>query len=335
MFKIMKNRTPIFILIAAFATAFCLTAPLSAQNKKKKTWEDLKVEKLKPLTSEEKEKVAAAIPATATAKPKKDRKLLIFYRCGGFIHTSISGANYAIPEMGKKTGTFTADLSDDYGVFTDENLAKYDAILFNSTTRLKFPDPKQRAAILSFIKSGKGVVGIHAAGDCFHSWPEGAALMGGLFAGHPWTAGGTWAFRLDDPKHVLNKAFDGKGFWHQDEIYQYKPDTFVGPEKIRILVSLDMTKKAVSDKVTDEKAQKNKTFPPGVRDVPVSWLREYGKGRLFYTNLGHNKQTYWAPNVMQHYLDGLQYAFGDLEADATPTAKAKKVEPALAPEKAP
>ncbi len=331
----MKSHTRIFALITLFALTQGLPSPLGAQNKKPQTWEEQKAAKLKPLTAEEKEKVAAAIPAKASAKAKKNRKLLIFYRCEGYVHTAISGANYAIAEMGGKTGAFTADVADDYAVFTDENLAQYDAILFNSTTHLKFPDPKQREAILNFTKNGKGIVGIHAAGDCFHAWPEGAALMGGLFSGHPWTAGGTWAFRLDEPNHVLNKAFTGNGFWHQDEIYQYQPTTFVGPENIRIIVSLDMTKKDVSDKLADPKyAKHNKAFKPGKRDVPVSWLREYGKGRLFYTNFGHNKQTYWAANMMQHYLDGLQYAFGDLDADATPTAKVKKVEAALAPEKA-
>lgn len=329
----MKTRIYTFALLSILSVSLVLTSPLIAQKKKPQTWEEKKAEKFKPLSAEEKEKIAAALPAKATAKPKKDRKLLVFYRCGGFIHTSIPAINHAIVEMGKKSGAFTADLADDYGVFTTENLAKYDAILFNSTTHLKFPDPKQREAILEFTKNGGGIGGIHAAGDCFHNWPEGAALMGGLFAGHPWTAGGTWAFRLDEPNHPLNKAFAGEGFWHKDEIYQYNPKTFVGPENIRILVSLDMTKKIVSDKLEDPK--RNKAFPPGPRDVPVSWIREYGKGRLFYTNFGHNKETNWAGNVLQHYLDGLQYAFGDLEADATPSSKAEKVKVAPAPDKAP
>jgi len=330
------HRTFLLILLAT-ALGFAWQAPVLAQTKKPKTWEEQKAAILKPLTDEEKEKVASAIPAAPTAKPKKDRKLLVFYRCEGFVHAAISGGNYAIQELGKKTGAFTADITDDYGVFTADKLSEYDAVLLNSTTHLKFPDPKQREALLDFINNGKGIVGIHAASDSFYDWPEGAAMIGGQFSGHPWTAGGTWAFRLDDPKHVLNKAFGGKGFWHQDEIYQYKPDTFVGPEKIRILVSLDMGKKIVSDKISDPKlaVSHNKAFGSGERDVPVSWLREYGKGRLFYTNLGHNIQTYWAPNVLHHYLDGLQYAFGDLEADATPTAKAAKTVPALAPEAQP
>ncbi|NOX99367.1 MAG: ThuA domain-containing protein, partial [Verrucomicrobia bacterium] len=229
----MKTRTNIFALTTVLTVALCLVLPLHAQKKKPQTWEEQKAAKLKPLTAEEKEKVAAAIPASSTVKAKKERKLLVFYRCEGYVHAAISGANYAITELGKKTGAFTTDIRDDYSVFTDENLAQYDAILFNSTSRLKFPNPKQREAILNFIRNGKGIAGIHAAGDCFHNWPEGAALMGGLFSGHPWTAGGTWAFRLDEPNHVLNKAFGGKGFWHQDEIYQYQPTTFVGPENIR------------------------------------------------------------------------------------------------------
>lgn len=328
-------RTFLPILLTATLT-FAGNPPAFAQNKKPKTWAENKEAILKPLTAEEKEKVAAALPVVPTAKPKKDRKLLVFYRCEGFVHAAISAGNHALSELGKKTAAFTVDVTDDYGVFTADNLTQYDAVLLNSTTHLKFPDPKQREALLDFIKSGKGIVGIHAASDSFYDWPEGAAMIGGQFSGHPWTAGGTWAFRLDEPSHVLNQAFDGKGFWLQDEIYQYKPDTFVGPDNIRIIVSLDMTKKEVSDKLNDPKlAKHNKAFPPGPRDVPVSWLREYGKGRLFYTNLGHNKQTYWAANVLRHFLDGLQYAFGDLEADATPTTKAAKTTAALAPETKP
>ena len=69
----------------------------------------------------------------------------------------------------------------------------------------------------------------------------------------------------------------------------------------------------------------------GKREVPVSWCREVKGGRLFYTNLGHNESTYSKAPILQHYLDGIQYALGDLSADATPTAKAGPSTPALAP----
>ncbi len=85
--------------------------------------------------------------------------------------------------------------------------------------------------------------------------------------------------------------------------------------------------------LTDPKMLRfSKAFAPGVREVPVSWLREHGAGRLFYTNLGHREETYANPSIMKHLLDGIQYALGDLEADATPTAKTGE-KPALAPAK--
>jgi uncharacterized protein len=145
-------------------------------------------------------------------------------------------------------------------------------------------------------------------------------MVGGIFAGHPWNAGGTWAFKLDDPKHVLNAAFDGKGFWHQDEIYQYSADSYQGPEVLRILVSLDMNQAEVSKQIND-----------GPREVPVSWVRRVGNGRVFYTNFGHREETFRSPAILRHMLDGIQFALGDLEADAEPTAKAPQQSPALAP----
>lgn len=147
-------------------------------------------------------------------------------------------------------------------------------------------------------------------------------MVGGEFGGHPWNAGGTWAFKLDDPEHVLNRAFGGQGFWHTDEIYQYKPETFVGTEVLRLLVSLDMAQPEVSKLIND-----------GPREVPVSWIRNAGDGRVFYTNFGHREDTFSKPAMLQHMLDGIQYALGDLEADATPTAQGIDKQPALAPAK--
>jgi type 1 glutamine amidotransferase len=157
-------------------------------------------------------------------------------------------------------------------------------------------------------------------------------MMGGQFCGHPWTSNGTYAFKLDDPKHSLNDAFHGRGFWHKDEIYQYDPETYQGEENLRILVSLDMTKESTASRLTDPKyAKHNAKFKPGMREVPVSWLRAQGKGRLFSTNFGHNESTYTKPVMMKHLLDGIQYALGDLRADDSPTAQSKKNAPALAP----
>lgn len=286
------------------------------------TWEQKKAETFKPISDEIQQAIAEAVPQSATAKPKSPRRILLFWRCEGFIHTSIPHGNLAVQEMARKTGAFEVDLADTYDVFNKENLAKYDAIVLNNTTHMQFPEPSQLNAFLDFVAGGKGLVGFHAASDNFGRHPDARSLVGGQFAGHPWGAGGTWAFKLDDPDHVLNRAFDGRGFWHTDEIYQYDPQTYVGPETLRLLVSLDMNQKVVSERIDD-----------GPREVPVSWVRTAGEGRVFYTNFGHREETFRNPVVLRHMLDGIQYALGDLQADATPTAEMPKTAPALAPEK--
>lgn len=330
----MKSLTS--LLPAGLLTAVAIAAihcAVAQDKKKPQTWEMIKAARLKPVSVEVQQQIEAALPAAATSTPEKPRKVLVFYRCEGFVHTSIAPGNHAVVRLGEKTGAFTADLADDYEVFNSDNLLGYDAVLFNNTTRLKMPEESMREALLAFMAEGKGVIGIHGASDNFYEWKEGGEMMGGHFNGHPWTAGKHWAFQLDDPEHPVNQVFEGKGFWHKDEIYQYKPDTFAGPEKLRLLVSLDMSKKPVADQLEAKQfARFNETYPPGNRPVPVSWVHEYGGGRVFYTNLGHNDLTFANAPVLQHLLDGIQFALGDLQADATPTAD---ISPAPVPVPAP
>lgn len=268
------------------------------------------VRELKPVTDAEIKKLNDAMPVKATVKPRKARELLVFCLCDGFFHQSIPVGNKCFELMGKKTGAFKATVSQDMAMFDAKNLKKFDAVMFNNTTRLKFGDPKRREALMDFVKKGKGIIGIHAASDNFYDFPEAAEMMGGLFAGHPWGAGGTWAVKLDDPKHPVNKGFMGKGFMIKDEIYQIK-----GPysrDTHRVLLSLDM-----SNAVNQRGGRPDK-------DNAISWLRTVGKGRVFYCSLGHNNEIFWNKAVVQHCLDGIQYALGDLKVDATPSAKLKK-----------
>jgi len=330
------KRTILSLALCALAAIPMTSLSLTAQNQKPTIWEERAAERFKPLTRATKMRVSQAQPSNSGLKKKKikkPRRVLVFWRCEGFIHTSIPTGNFALQEMARKTHAFTIELVDSYDVFTKKNLKSYDAILFNSTTHLKFPEASQREAIQKFVENGGGLIGIHAASDNFYEWETGVSMIGGIFNGHPWGGGGNWAFKLNDAGHVLNKAFAGKGFWHSDEIYQYKPTSFEGEDNLRILVSLDMSKAAVSDRLADPKNVERwgKDYGSGKREVPVSWIREIGKGRLFYTNFGHREDTYENAAIMRHIYDGILYALGYVKTDATPTAAAGPLRIALAP----
>jgi len=232
-------------------------------------------------------KMQEASPDKARVEPKRARKLQI---------------------MGEKTGAYSVVVSSDVGLFTSAKLKAFDAICFNNTTAVeKALDGSGKKALLGYIKNGGGIVGIHGATDCFMQWPEMAEIMGGLFDQHPWNEEVT--LKIDDPMHPLCQVFGGKSFVVADEIYQIKAP--YSRERLRVLLSLDTAKTNMN------KGNIRRTDG----DFAVAWVRSYGKGRVFYCSLGHRHEIFWNPTVLQFYLDGIQFALGDLEADTTPSAK--------------
>ena len=244
-------------------------------------------------------KIENAAPEKSSVKPEKTRKVLVYSHPSGFKHSSIPTGVKGLRVLAEKTQAFEATFTLETKEFTSEGLKKYDAIIFNNTTHVQkaFTEKSQRDAILNFIKNGKAFIGFHAASDGGMSqWQEYTDMIGGCFAGHPWNAGGKWPFFVEDSGHPVNQAFQEKEFMFSDEIYQYKA---YDRSKLRVLIGLDSVK-------TDKKGN-SKT-----NDYPVSWVRSYGKGRVFYSNFGHNKATWWTPFMLQHFLDGIQWALGDM-----------------------
>ena len=276
----------------------------------------------RPLTATEQRDIRAALPAHARVSPARPRRVLIFYRTEGYVHACIPFANEALRQLGETTGAYHATVSDDLDALSASGLSPYDAVVLNNTTHLSL-SPGQRSALLAFVKAGKGLIGIHSASDNFYTWPEGQALLGGAFNSHPWTADDTVAVKIDDRDSPLTAAFSGHGFWVKDEIYQI--DGPYSREHVRVLLSLDMSR--------PENARPPDQLVRGDNDFPVAWIKHEGKGRVFYTSLGHNPEIYRTAQVLQHYLDGIQFALGDLRADGTPSAKLKPLPPpAPAPE---
>ncbi|MFH1717827.1 MAG: ThuA domain-containing protein [Planctomycetota bacterium] len=273
------------------------------------------------ISGDELQKIRKAIPKEAAVKPLRPRKLLVFNRAKGLIHTSIPYATKALELMAEKTGAFEMVVSDDMSIFSPEGLKPFDAICFNNSNRMDFTDDAMRKSLMDFVRSGKGVVGVHAATTNFSSkppvggvdWPEAGEMMGGIFAGHNWRSGqGQWAVKIDEPDHPLNAAFGGKGFKIADEIYMYEN---FQKDKVRVLLSLDF-----SDPKTAGVKQEQ-TY------VPISWVRDWGKGRVFYCSLGHDNHVFWNAAVLRHYLDGIQFALGDLPVDTKPLPRQDPVRP--------
>jgi len=259
------------------------------------------------VTEEEAEKMQAASPTVSVAKPRAERHLLVFNRCDGFPHSSVAYWDKALEIMGQKTGAFKVSMSSDMSIFETARLDAYDAICFNNTTGLTFTDA-QKKALMSFVKNGKGLVGIHAATDNFKGWPEASTMIGGTFTGHPWGGGGTWAVKIDDANHPLMASFEGAGFKVNDEIYRTDPPYYDRSNQ-RVLMSLDL-----SDAATGGAA--------GIKDsdwdTGLSWVKTVGQGRVFYGSLGHNHHITWNKAILAHYLAGIQFALGDLDVDTAP-----------------
>jgi uncharacterized protein len=234
---------------------------------------------------------------------------------------SIATGKLALTEMGKHTGAYETTVSDDLANFEADSIKTFDAICFLNTTQDVFtpkdiksmaPDAAKAAKeksliyrknLMSFITSGKGFVGIHAATDTFKNWPEYVKMIGGNFDGHPWSSKTNVQIDIEkgQEQHPLNLMFAGQSLNFQEEIYQLQK---YDSARQHMLLRLNVEK---SDKVNKLKRTDG--------DYGVSWARNHGKGRVFYCSLGHNHDMFWNPKVLSHYLSGIQWAMGDLKAE--------------------
>lgn len=290
---------------------------------------------VKPIDGKLTEKIRQAAPDEPPARPQAERKVLVYSNATGFKHSVIPVAATAFQILGARSGAYQAVLSSDPASFEPENLKQFDAIILNNTTGdLLMPEAKElkgksqdqkdkllaaarrrRQALLDFVRSGKGLVGTHAATDSAYGWKEYGRMIGGYFDGHPWNARTTVTVKVDQPDHPVNKAFGGESFRITDEIYQFGPgkagwDPY-SRKTHRILLSLDL------DNSPKKRGMKRKD-----KDYAISWIKPYGKGRVFYCSLGHNNAVFTRPAVLSHYLAGIQYALGDLQADDSPSQPA-------------
>jgi type 1 glutamine amidotransferase len=309
--------------------------------------------------------IAPSLPALAADAPKK---VLVVTVTTGFRHSCIPLSEKVIAQLAKESGKFTVDFvhqpegqpkapsrprpgakgSDDSAYqaalkkfeadekaynatwgpkvsaalqkLSPANLRNYDAVLFASTTGDDFPLPDKQAFV-DWVASGKAFIGVHAATDTFKTFAPFVGMIGGAFRIHGPQV--TVECINQDPAHAACRQLPGRWTVY-DEIYQLKD---FDRTKVHSLVSLEKLMLTQKDKDA-----KNAT--PG--DYPIAWSKMHGKGRVFYTSLGH-REDMWDPTYtdkdgrlnspeiakqfQQHLLGGILWALGLAPGSATPQKK--------------
>ncbi len=267
------------------------------------------------LKLEERQPIEAAAPKQAIVKPKKARKLLVTDIQMYSGHSTIPHGNLLLELMAKNTGAFEPTFSNDLSLLKYPKIKEFDAVYLNNVCGMVYNDPEVRDGILRFVREGGGIGGHHAVTFAGNNWPEFADMMGGWAGAHHVEK---QTIRIDDPNSPLTKSFGSASFEHIDEFYQFPPSSPYSREKQHILLSIDVDK---SDRATDSRLCPQCTRPD--QDYGLAWIRTYGQGRTYFTPLGHTDIFYTDQRWTQHLLAAIQYILGDLDADATPSAKAK------------
>ncbi len=236
-------------------------------------------------------------------------------------HDTIPHFNLAIELMGKHTGAFDPVFSNDLDNLKWPKIKEWDAIYLNDTVGELFPDPEIRQSLLRYVREGGGIGGWHGSGWASRNWPELAEMMGAADGPHRVEPG---YIKLDDAKSPINQAFDGTGLEHTEEFYRFHesgPTAYYSRDKVHVLLSMDLAKSPAMSK-----PQRNGSMlymrPDG--DIAVSWIRSYGKGRVYYNSMGHMPETMMSKAIMGQVFAGIQFILGDLQADTRPSAKVQK-----------
>ncbi|MDM1047532.1 ThuA domain-containing protein [Sphingobacterium hotanense] len=214
------------------------------------------------------------------------KKVLIFTKTAGFRHDNIEKGVEVLKKLYAEIGIQSVH-SEDANLFLSDSLATFDAVLFFSTTGTIFNE-EQKVAFQKYIRSGKGFMGIHAATDTEHDWPWYNQLVGAYFLSHP---------KVQEAKlQVLNRKHPAtehlnKIWLHKDEWYDFK-DVQSG---LNVLMNLD-----------------EKSYEGGkMGEVhPIAWFQEFEGARMFYTGLGHTKESFDSIAFQKHVVGGIRYVLG-------------------------
>jgi uncharacterized protein len=238
---------------------------------------------------------AAAIwPFGARAERPQDR-ILYFTYSAGYRHEVIPLSEAILKQLGTNSGVFEVVATEDTSIFSAEKLEPYAAVIFYTSGELPMSGA-EKAALLEFVRSGRGFLGIHSATDTFYAWPDYLDLIGGYFNGHPWHQ--TVTIEVADPSDPL-VAFLGNSWQLNDEIYQISDFDYRGSH---VLLRLDQSS------VDLGKPDVHQRF----YGWPLAWTRPYGQGRVFYTALGHEASVWQDARYQRTLSNAILWSIGRL-----------------------
>jgi type 1 glutamine amidotransferase len=212
--------------------------------------------------------------------------LLIFSKTTGFRHDNIPAAVRALSELGRTAGEEVL-VTEDAHCFAPTSLERFSVVVWLNTSG-DVLDAEQRVAFEHFVRAGGGYVGVHSASATETSWPFYVELVGARFTGHPEPCAARLV--IEDRSHPATRHL-GRSWERWDEWYEFDRNPRADS---RVLISVDES-----------------SYKSGrAEDHPLSWCREVGRGRSFYTALGHRPEDYAEPDFAQHLRGGIAWASG-------------------------
>lgn len=224
------------------------------------------------------------------------KKILIYTKNGkGYVHDNLEASVKALKEICEKEGILT-DVSDNPSVFTPDNLAQYDAIVFSNTNNEGFDNEEQKKVFQDYCRSGKGFAAIHSANATERQWPWYWALVGGKFIRH--APHQEFDIIVTDPNHPSTSVLPERWTVSDECYYSYQ----LNPD-IHVLLSADMT--TVEDKGKGD--YPGDTF---YKSFPLCWCHTFEDGRQWYTAIGHDAEFYQDETFRAHLRGGVLWVLG-------------------------
>jgi type 1 glutamine amidotransferase len=235
--------------------------------------------------------VIAFLALSISTRAAESFRILVFSKTLLYRHASITNGVAMLQQLGAKHG-FAVDATEDSSAFTPANLARYKVAVFLGTSG-DVLNPEEETAFKNFIENGGGFVAIHAA------------VAGKVATEGDWL----WYSQLLCADFDNHKAIERAIVIIEDKTHPstaHLPDTWSRIDEWYNFVSTPRPKVHVLASL-DEKSFHGGTMGS---DHPVIWTRAIGKGRLWYTALGHTEESYSDPNFIQHIVGGIQFAAG-------------------------